>query len=92
MTLIKGVKYKVKIYGEIHCEECNIIEHNHFECPDCYNKYASTDIYHDISDESVGALFSCEECGTLFKFITNEYPVSIVEYIGVDPSFSNRVY
>ena len=56
---------KLKIYpeGDGHC-----ILHNHFDCPACGKKQASTDAYHEI-EEDAGQELTCKECGASFRLI-----------------------
>ena len=76
-------EYEVKFYGEMCCDFCNDIIHNHFTCPVCKDYYAGTDIYMALSDDEVTE-FTCEECGSRFTTIDGsalEYPSSIVKKI-----------
>lgn len=58
----------VKIYAQIHGDDCNDVIHNHFDCPACKKEYASTSAYYDIGyfdDKTI----SCEDCGADFNII-----------------------
>ena len=59
--------FQVHIYPEIHCDQCNDIVHNHFDCPICKKKYAGINTYSDLSDKDLE--IQCEECKTKFRKI-----------------------
>lgn len=64
-TLKVGDIVEIEVYGEICCELCNDIIHNHIECPVCKKGYAETDQYGDLYDEKE---LTCE-CGTVYEII-----------------------
>lgn len=66
--LKEGSELELKIYGEICCDDCNDIIHNHLDCPVCKKDYAGSDQYIDLYDEEE---ISCEVCGTVYEFIGN---------------------
>jgi len=59
--------YEIEIYGELCCDDCNNIIHNHMDCPICKNDYASTNIYYEIWEFDKDDVLTCEECKTNFK-------------------------
>jgi hypothetical protein len=63
----------VEFYGEVCCEVCNEIVHNHMEqCPACNEKYVGTSVYSSFWDKAYfnePVQFSCECCGTEFTVI-----------------------
>lgn len=46
--------------------------HVYFECPNCKDKYAATNIYGNLYEyiENIGDKFECCECGATFKLIS----------------------
>jgi hypothetical protein len=65
-----GDKFKLQVYGEICCKDCNEIIHNHIDCPVCKEQYVGTDQYCDLSSEKV---VQCESCGTEFKITSKSW-------------------
>ncbi len=63
-----GDEVELEVYGEICCELCNEIIHNHIDCPVCKTDYAETDQYCDLYDEEE---VTCEDCGTTFAKISD---------------------
>ena len=64
---------KLNIQSETHCDHCNEIIHNHFDCPVCKEIRASTSVYGYISDHmSYSDTLDCEECGAKFKLVSGE--------------------
>jgi transcription elongation factor Elf1 len=61
-------EYVFKLIGEICCELCNEVIHNHFDCPSCGEKYASSDCY-DYFDYKPGEQVGCESCGAVFEYV-----------------------
>jgi transcription elongation factor Elf1 len=59
----------IDFYSDVCCEWCGEVIHNHFDCPVCKRKYASTSIYGASWDENI---FHCEECGSEFKRIKED--------------------
>lgn len=78
----------VELYGEICCEVCNEIIHNHIDCPVCHKKYASTDCYGPVYETKT---IKCLNCNTVFEnttdswYIDNELKILKInkEYIDV---------
>lgn len=64
--------YKVCMYIETCCEQCNEPVHAHFNCPYCntehYNgfNFINDSFYDEIKK---GDIISCEDCGNKFKII-----------------------
>lgn len=58
-------EYEIEIYGEVCCDFCNEIIHNHFTCPACGNDYASSNICESLWDHASDEI-NCEECGAWF--------------------------
>lgn len=71
-------KVKVKYYSELCCDLCNDIIHNHFDCPACNKKYASTSAYHQI-EESDTEIY-CEDCGKYFNILNINIDELELEY------------
>ena len=69
----------LEVYGEICCEECNEIIHNHFDCPACNQQYAGTDAFRDIENDDV---LTCD-CGAQFKLLSDYW------YGGCDAEWLN---
>jgi hypothetical protein len=61
--------YALKIYPEECCEHCNEITHNHFDCPVCETKYASSDQYCDLSEVKAPVEIECESCEAMFRLV-----------------------
>lgn len=66
-------KGKIKITSEIHCEECNEIVHNHFDCPVCEQKWTSGNFI-DLNEEKP-CILHCDNCKA--KFETKDLPYDI---------------
>ena len=60
---------KIKVYGEICCDYCNEVIHNHWDCPACNEKYASTDTFMTLHDLEAGEEVTCK-CGAKFKLVS----------------------
>ena len=58
-----GDEVELEVYGEICCNLCNDIIHNHIDCPVCKSNYVGTDQYCDLYDEKE---VMCDDCGTTF--------------------------
>jgi hypothetical protein len=58
------------MYAELHCDECNEIEHTHIDCPVCKTKYAETGNFGDISRDDI---INCENCGAQFKLVSGTF-------------------
>ena len=43
--LKEGSELVLEIYGEICCDDCGDIIHNHLDCPVCKKDYAGSDQY-----------------------------------------------
>lgn len=51
------------------------IVHNHFNCPTCKVRDASTDAYYNMWEGcEVGTLLKCEECGEAFRLTNRDNP------------------
>jgi transcription elongation factor Elf1 len=57
---------KLELYPEGCCDFCGDVIHNHFDCPSCGKKNASTDIYMDVHFLDIGDELSCESCNAKF--------------------------
>ena len=58
---------KLKLYGEVCCELCYSVIHNHmYECPVCHTKEAGTTLYLELAEYDWNEPFSCESCNTTF--------------------------
>ena len=65
-----GDKIKIKIFGEICCDYCNEIIHNHIDCPICNEKYSETDVYHELE---INEIIECDNCNSEFKLLEEYY-------------------
>jgi hypothetical protein len=65
----EGDIFKLEFYGEICCDDCRDIIHNHIDCPICKKKYAGTEQYHHAEAEED---IICEECGSVFELVKEE--------------------
>ena len=74
-----GDVISLEVYGEVCCDECGDIIHNHLNCPVCEDKYADSDQFTDMSDET--QIQCC--CGTVYELVDglwyNDAKVKIVE-------------
>lgn len=62
-------KGKIEIHGEICCEVCNEIIHNHLDCPVCKKQNAPSDNYGHLSEfaeEGQSPTITCA-CGAIFQ-------------------------
>lgn len=59
----------LEFYSEIHCEICNDVMHNHFDCPACGEEYTGTSVYYDIYELETGDTIQCESCGQEFLLV-----------------------
>jgi hypothetical protein len=65
------MRFKVEIYPEICCDDCNGVIYNHFDCPVCKKIYAGTDAYGEIlPDEDINTFIECENCNSKFKILS----------------------
>ncbi|TRZ81768.1 hypothetical protein D4R86_02195 [bacterium] len=62
--------FKIKITSEVHCDLCNEIIHNHFDCPVCEQKWASGNFI-DLNEKKP-CILKCHSCGA--EFITTDPP------------------
>lgn len=62
-------RYKIDFQPETHCDYCNEFVHNHFDCPVCNTKSASTSIYGEYWDVDE---FECEKCKAKFRRVYEE--------------------
>jgi hypothetical protein len=79
-----GEKREIEVYGEICCDYCGEIIHNHFDCPVCEAKYTATDCYYNLSESyySDEAIIDCAKCKSKFKLVEgNAYFEGIYERI-----------
>lgn len=60
----------LEVYGELCCDLCNGIIHNHISCPVCKKGYAETDQYCDLSDETE---LTCEACKTKYRLFSGSW-------------------
>jgi transcription elongation factor Elf1 len=75
-----GEQKRLEVYGEICCEVCNEIIHNHFNCPVCGKFYAPSANYEYLENEDI---LACELCGAKFKLIGEGwYLDAMAEYVG----------
>lgn len=61
----------IAVYGEICCEMCSEVIHNHLDCPVCGKKYASSENFHDLFEYKPRHLVC--ECGAIFETDGNPY-------------------
>ena len=78
---------KLRIYPETCCEICEEVIHNHFDCPECGTKFASTDIYDALyelpKDEQI---ITCEHCSTQYRLIEGDPYDSNAEWFKMTPA------
>ena len=81
----EGDVITVDLEYRICCDECNEVIGIYFEeqCPCCNKKYASTSI-DMLLYQVIGHNFTCNECNTEFKLLSEDYPDAIVEVIKVN--------
>jgi len=65
-----GDEFELEVYGEICCDDCGEIIHNHIDCPVCKEEYAGTDQYCDLYDEKE---IQCENCETKFEKVSKSW-------------------
>lgn len=61
--------YKFEVYPEIHCDDCDEITHNHFDCPICNEQYSDSNRYSDLTEDFIAdgkITIQCENCGVTF--------------------------
>jgi uncharacterized protein (DUF2225 family) len=76
---------ELDVYGEVCCDDCGEIIHNHIDCPVCKNTYASTSSYCDLSEEKI---IECDVCYTVFKKISDSwYTDCLVKIIRIQPQY-----
>ena len=66
---------KIRIRGEICCERCNEVVHNHIDCPVCERKNVGTDCYFDLYEklrEDGELIIQCPKCKAVFKFVDED--------------------
>ena len=77
----------VQIYGELCCEDCGQIIHNHIDCPVCKTRYADTGAFYDLSDDDCKEI-SCEVCKTVFRNnLSAWYYENELEIISLDKKY-----
>ena len=64
-----GDTVELEVFGEICCEVCNEIVHNHIDCPVCKDDYAETDRYGYIEDNNK---VECQ-CGTIYEIASGSW-------------------
>lgn len=69
-SLKEGDVVELEVYGELCCDLCNDIIHNHIDCPVCKDSYAETDQYCDLYDETQ---LTCENCETVFEKVSDSW-------------------
>lgn len=71
------------IYPELCCDECQRIEHHHFDCPICGKEYAASKQYGEIEPGEGGiSIIECDSCDAVFT--TLDY------YLSPDAYFTGR--
>lgn len=65
-----GDEVQLQVYGEICCDDCGEVVHNHIDCPVCRTAYAATDRYHNLYEDMD---LTCEECGTVFVKVSESW-------------------
>jgi len=64
LAVVLNQEVDLEVYGEVCCDMCNEIIHNHIDCPVCKKEYAGTEQYCDLYDEKT---VECENCGSIFE-------------------------
>ena len=77
----------VKFYEEVCCEECNEVEHNHFDCPECNRVMAATNIYHQIDMDDVGTSICCNSCKSKFEIVGVDLETRRLDVLARPPSW-----
>ena len=83
-NFILGDKILLTVYGEICCELCNEIIHNHIDCPVCKRKDVETDRYCDLSEVDD---LTCNNCKTTFLKVSEDWYrdcEAVIAYISKD--------
>lgn len=65
-----GDEFELEVYPEVCCELCNDTIHNHIDCPVCEERYASTNQYCSLYEETE---LMCENCKTVFEKISEDW-------------------
>lgn len=80
-NMSKSEPIEIEFYGEICCDMCNEVIHNHMECPECKNDWAATNFYGPVYDYTNDdpCILECEECGAKFQIVEKTYPYSWVK-------------
>lgn len=58
-----------QVYGEICCELCDEIIHNHIDCPVCKKEYAATTNYSQLEADDI---VECKECDSQFELVKDD--------------------
>jgi DNA-directed RNA polymerase subunit RPC12/RpoP len=61
--------FKLNIYPEYCCDECNSVIHNHLDCIQCGKEYADSSQYGDIWSLEVGDELECEHCKATYLLL-----------------------
>jgi hypothetical protein len=70
LAVVLNQEVDLEVYGEVCCDMCNEIIHNHIDCPVCEKEYAGTDQYCDLYDEKT---IECENCRSVFEKTSNSW-------------------
>jgi len=70
LAVVLNQEVDLEVYGEVCCDMCNEIIHNHIDCPVCKKEYAGTEQYCDLYDEKT---IECENCGSVFEKTSNSW-------------------
>jgi hypothetical protein len=76
-----GDYFELNVYGEVCCDMCNDIIHNHIDCPICEIYSART---REFTKLESGDIIECE-CGASFEICSESvYSECTVKYIGYE--------
>jgi hypothetical protein len=70
LAVVLNQKVDLEVYGEVCCDMCNEIIHNHIDCPVCKKEYAATEQYCDLYGEKE---VQCENCRSTFEKISKSW-------------------
>ncbi len=62
-------RVNIEVYGEICCELCNEIIHNHLDCPACNKQYAGSKKFGELENDDI---LTCS-CGAQFKLLSDSW-------------------
>jgi len=67
---LANTSFDLEVYGELCCDLCNNVIHNHIKCDICGYGYSGTDKYCYLYEETE---LTCEECNTTYEKIEGSW-------------------